>query len=75
MLHNGLFEPAPGPVFDELIPKTLATATVDRLLHHPHVGQGDYRNNGSGALSVVVRLLDARPMKLKPWCEADRIVH
>ena len=23
--------------FDELIPKTLATATVDRLLHHAHV--------------------------------------
>jgi len=25
--------------FDELMPKTLATATVDRLLHHPHVCQ------------------------------------
>ncbi|WP_272909621.1 ATP-binding protein [Arthrobacter sp. FW306-2-2C-D06B] len=25
--------------FDELIPKTLATATVDRLLHHAHVCQ------------------------------------
>ena len=23
--------------FDELMPKTLATATVDRLLHHAHV--------------------------------------
>ncbi|WMY77456.1 ATP-binding protein [Citricoccus sp. I39-566] len=23
--------------FDELLPKTLATATVDRLLHHAHV--------------------------------------
>src|SRR5664279_1717280 len=31
-----------GPVavsFDELMPKTLATATVDRLLHHAHVAQ------------------------------------
>ena len=25
--------------FDELMPKTLATATVDRLLHHTHVCQ------------------------------------
>ncbi|GAA5229563.1 ATP-binding protein [Arthrobacter cryoconiti] len=25
--------------FDELMPKTLATATVDRLLHHAHVSQ------------------------------------
>jgi DNA replication protein DnaC len=24
---------------DELMPKTLATATVDRLMHHAHVGQ------------------------------------
>jgi DNA replication protein DnaC len=23
--------------FDEIMPKTLATATVDRLLHHAHV--------------------------------------
>jgi DNA replication protein DnaC len=33
--------------FDELIPKTMATATVDRLLHHAHVlitdGQDSYR--------------------------------
>ncbi|MGA2929248.1 MAG: IS21-like element helper ATPase IstB [Solirubrobacteraceae bacterium] len=33
--------------FDELMPKTLATATVDRLLHHAHVlitdGQDSYR--------------------------------
>jgi DNA replication protein DnaC len=33
--------------FDELMPKTLATATVDRLLHHAHViitdGQESYR--------------------------------
>jgi DNA replication protein DnaC len=29
--------------FDEIMPKTLATATVDRLLHHAHVvvTQGD----------------------------------
>ena len=25
--------------FDELMPKTLATATVDRLLHHAHICQ------------------------------------
>jgi len=25
--------------FDELMPKTLATATVDRVLHHAHVCQ------------------------------------
>jgi hypothetical protein len=25
--------------FDELMPKTLATATVDRLMHHAHVCQ------------------------------------
>ena len=25
--------------FDELMPKTLATATVDRLMHHAHVYQ------------------------------------
>jgi DNA replication protein DnaC len=33
--------------FDELMPKTLATATVDRLLHHAHVlitdGADSYR--------------------------------
>jgi DNA replication protein DnaC len=30
----------PLPVgFDALMPKTLATATVDRLLHHAHVCQ------------------------------------
>ena len=33
--------------FDELMPKTLATATVDRLLHHAHIlitdGQDSYR--------------------------------
>ena len=30
--------PAPDG-FDELMPKTLATATVDRLMHHAHVCQ------------------------------------
>ena len=33
--------------FDELMPKSIATATVDRLLHHAHVliteGQDSYR--------------------------------
>ena len=33
--------------FDELMPKSIATATVDRLLHHAHMiiseGQGSYR--------------------------------
>jgi hypothetical protein len=33
--------------FDELAPKSIATATVDRLLHHAHVliteGQDSYR--------------------------------
>lgn len=34
--------PAPDG-FDEIMPKTLATATVDRLMHHAHivVTQGD----------------------------------
>ena len=33
-------EHVPAPVgFDELMPKTLATATVDRLLHHAHLCQ------------------------------------
>jgi DNA replication protein DnaC len=38
--------------FDEIMPKTLATATVDRLLHHAHVvvTQGDsYRFNQATA--------------------------
>ena len=34
------YEQVPAPVgFDELMPKTLATATVDRLLHHAHLCQ------------------------------------
>jgi DNA replication protein DnaC len=39
--------------FDELMPKTLATATVDRLLHHAHViitdGQDSYRQSQATA--------------------------
>ncbi len=31
------FEVRPAP--DKLMPKTLATATVDRLLHHAHICQ------------------------------------
>ena len=31
--------------FDELMPKTLATATVDRLLHHAHVA--DHEGNAT----------------------------
>lgn len=37
-LGRDLLEPEPSG-FDELMPKTPATATVDRLLHHAHVGQ------------------------------------
>ena len=29
----------PPTAFDELMPRTLATATVDRLLHHAHIYQ------------------------------------
>ncbi len=36
--HRNEHEPTPDG-FDELMPKTLATATVDRLLHHAHVCQ------------------------------------
>ena len=35
----GLLPVAQDAAFDELMPKTLATATVDRLLHHAHVCQ------------------------------------
>jgi hypothetical protein len=34
----GEYVPAPDG-FDELMPKTLATATVDRLMHHAHLCQ------------------------------------
>jgi hypothetical protein len=45
--------------FDELMPKTLATATVDRLLHHAHVciTSGD-----------SVRLAQATAVRV--WCHA-----
>jgi DNA replication protein DnaC len=47
--------------FDELMPKSLATATVDRLLHHAHVlitdGTDSYRlaqaTNGKGVMPLV----------------------
>jgi DNA replication protein DnaC len=47
--------------FDELMPKTIATATVDRLLHHAHVliteGQDSYRlaqaTGGKGVKPLV----------------------
>ena len=46
--------------FDEIMPKTLATATVDRLLHHAHivVTQGDsYRlaqaTSGKGVTALT----------------------
>ena len=47
--------------FDELIPKTLAAATVDRLLHHAHVlvtdGVESYRlaqaTAGKGAMPLA----------------------
>jgi DNA replication protein DnaC len=47
--------------FDELMPKTIATATVERLLHHAHVlitdGQDSYRlaqaTAGNGVMPLV----------------------
>lgn len=46
--------------FDELMPKTLAAATVDRLLHHAHVlitdGQESYRLAQATAGEGVVRI-------------------
>jgi DNA replication protein DnaC len=47
--------------FDELMPKTMATATVDRLLHHAHVlitdGQDSYRlaqaTTGKGVMPLT----------------------
>ena len=37
--RGGRFSPCTSVGFAELMPKTLATATVDRLLHHAHVCQ------------------------------------
>jgi DNA replication protein DnaC len=45
--------------FDELMPKTLATATVDRLLHHAHVCQ---TTGDSVRLSQALAGLGARPL-------------
>lgn len=46
--------------FDELMPKTLATGTVDRLLHHAHLlmtdGVESYRPAHATAGKGVVRL-------------------
>jgi DNA replication protein DnaC len=46
--------------FDELIPKTLATAPVDRLLHHAHLCQSTRDSvrlsqalNGKGVISIT----------------------
>jgi DNA replication protein DnaC len=47
--------------FDELMPKTIATATVERILHHAHVlitdGQDSYRlaqaTAGKGVMPLV----------------------
>lgn len=49
--------------FDELMPKTLATATVDRLLHHAHicVTEGEsfrlpsHRRQGGDHLAHLIR--------------------
>jgi len=40
---DGVRYPVPHTLADEIMPKTLTTATVDRLLHHAHVvvTQGD----------------------------------
>ncbi|WP_257963049.1 ATP-binding protein, partial [Micrococcus luteus] len=46
--------------FDELMPKTLATATVDRLLHHAHVCQ---TTGGSSPWKWCNRL---RGMRIRP---------
>ena len=49
--------------FDELMPKTLATATVDRLLHHAHVCQttGDSVRLSQALAGVAVVPLGTRP--------------
>lgn len=48
--------------FDELMPKTLATATVDRLLHHAHVCQtsGDSIRLAQALAGTGVQTLDGR---------------
>jgi DNA replication protein DnaC len=56
--------------FDELMPKTLATATVDRLLHHAHVcvTQGDsvrlaQATAGQGVVPLIPPPADAREVR------------
>ena len=51
--------------FDELMPKTLATATVDRLLHHAHVLITD------GHRQLPARPSDRRQGGDGPWPETD----
>ncbi len=61
--------------FDELMPKTIATATVDRLMHHAHVCQtsGDsvrlsqaLAGKGGQTLGLTTR----RPeMASPPWAD------
>ena len=48
--------------FDELMPKTLATATVDRLLHHAHVCQtsGDSIRLAQALAGTGVQTLGSR---------------
>ena len=50
--------------FDELMPKSIATATVDRLLHHAHVliteGQDSYR------LAQATAGKGVKPLHLNP---------
>ena len=45
--------------FDELMPKTLATATVDRLLHHAHICQ---TSGDSVRLSQALTGAGVRPL-------------
>lgn len=55
--------------FDELMPKTLATATVDRLLHHAHLcvtGGDSVRLAQASAGIGVVPLTDAQPVSPRP---------
>src|SRR3982751_1172218 len=54
--------------FDELMPKTLATATVDRLLHHAHVcvTSGDSVRLAQATAGQGVVPLTARPAAAPP---------
>ena len=53
--------------FDEIMPKTLATATVDRLLHHAHivVTQGDTFRLAQATSGKGVNALAADPHRPK----------